>query len=72
MDNPQKSAQDESSFYTLLIKLHKGCGHLPFRTITSSAYAIVSYLFDSMRPSNSLITRTHSNGVLTNISVTQG
>ena len=42
---------------------------MPFRTITissatlSSAYAIVSYLFDAMRrPSNSLMTRTNSNG----------
>ena len=63
IDNPQDSVQDESSFNALLIRFHKVCGHLPFRTITtSSAYAIVSYLFDSMSPSNSLITRTHSNG----------
>ena len=64
MDNLQKSAHDESSFNALLkVRLHKVCGYLPFRTITtSSAYSVVSYLFDSMSPSNLLITTTHSNG----------
>ena len=36
IDNPQDSAQDESNFNALLIRLHKVCGHLSFRTITIS------------------------------------